>query len=87
MATGWQIEHSISGKLQMANTCKIGRKLHSDNSGAMRSGVTSTGRFTSLHGPRRGEFCNRPAYFVLNIKDHIRGGKRQHRHRLAYRGT
>jgi len=64
---------SSSGNTWQTYTCKIGRKLHPDNSGAMDWGDkyrtfhvaawTEARRVLSVGGA-----------FVLNIKDHIRGG-------------
>ena len=67
---------SSKGNTWQTYTCKIGRRLHPDNSGAMDWGDayrlfhvaawTEARRVLSVGGR-----------FVLNIKDHIRAGERQ----------
>ncbi len=62
---------------RLTYTHKIGRKLHADNSGAMQWGD----EYRAFHVAAWTEARRvlRPGgVFVLNIKDHIRGGKRQH---------
>lgn len=58
-------------------THDLGRKLHDDNSGAMQWGD----RYRQFHVEAWNEalrVLKRNGVFILNIKDHIRNGRRQH---------
>lgn len=58
-------------------THDLGRKLHADNSGAMQWGD----RYRQFHVKAWTEalrVLKRNGLFILNIKDHIRNGRRQH---------
>ena len=58
-------------------THKLGHKLHADNTGALQWGPT----YRSLHVAAWTEarrVLQPGGRFVLNIKDHIRGGERRH---------
>ena len=64
---------SSSGNTWQTYTCKIGRKLHADNSGAMDWGDKyRTFHIAAWMEARR--VLQVGGAFVLNIKDHIRGG-------------
>ena len=69
--------NSPSGNEWQTYTCKIGRKLHSDNSGAMQWGDEYRAFHVAAWTEAR-RVLQPAGVFVLNIKDHIRGGKRQH---------
>lgn len=65
---------SEKGNTWQTYTCKIGRKLHPDNSGAMDWGD----KYRALHVKAWTEarrVLQLGGAFVLNIKDHIRGGQ------------
>jgi hypothetical protein len=55
----------------------IGRKLHSDNSGAMQWGDQYREFHAKAWAEAKRVLCS-GGHFILNIKDHIRAGKRQH---------
>ncbi len=64
---------SSKGNTWQTYTCKIGRKLHPDNSGAMDWGDKyRTFHIAAWTEARR--VLQPGGAFVLNIKDHIRGG-------------
>lgn len=58
-------------------THAIGRKLHADNAGAMQWGEQYRQFHVRAWTEARRVLC-RGGVFVLNIKDHIRGGQHQH---------
>lgn len=67
---------SSKGNTWQTYTCKIGRKLHADNAGAMDWGD----KYKAFHVAAWTEarrVLQPGGLFVLNIKDHIRGGKLQ----------
>ena len=64
---------SSKGNTWQTYTCKIGRKLHPDNSGAMDWGPRYREFHVKAWTEARRVLCPGAA-FVLNIKDHIRGG-------------
>ena len=58
-------------------TAKLGRPLHADNAGGMQWGD----KYRQFHADAWAEavrVLSSGGRFVLNIKDHIRAGKRQH---------
>lgn len=64
------------GSTRITYTHKLGRKLHPHNSGAMQWGE----RYKEFHHQaweQVHKVLKPHGYFVLNIKDHIRGGKIQ----------
>ena len=68
---------SSIGNTWQTYTCKIGRRLHPDNSGAMDWGD----KYRDFHVAAWTEarrVLQPGGAFVLNIKDHIRGGEVQH---------
>lgn len=68
---------SSKGNTWQTYTCKIGRKLHPDNSGAMDWGPRYREFHVAAWTEARRVLCPGAA-FVLNIKDHIRAGVLQH---------
>jgi len=68
---------SSIGNTWQTYSCKIGRRLHPDNSGAMDWGDKyRTFHVNAWTEARR--VLQPGGAFVLNIKDHIRGGELQH---------